>query len=153
MRALRVLALLLALSVGVAHACGANTQPNLIAWSRYYAQGFGLDPDFFEALVWTESNFCINAVSKTGAIGLTQLMPGTAKALGVNPHDPFQNLWAGAKYLREQYMAFGDWTLALAAYNAGPSKVRKYGGVPPYKETHDYITKVFATYRKLKYGY
>lgn len=133
-----------------AHACGSSTPPELIAWAHYYAQGFGLDPHFFEALVWQESNFCIDAVSHAGATGLTQLMPGTAAGLGVNAWDPYQNLWGGAKYLRDQYLAFGDWTLALAAYNAGPGNVRRYGGVPPFAETQNYVVSVFNRYASLK---
>lgn len=135
-----------------ASACGSRsaTDPNLIAWAHYYALGFGLDPHFFEALVWAESSFCVHAVSSAGAIGLTQIMPGTAVGLGVDPWDPLQALWGGAKYLRDQYLAFGDWTLALAAYNAGPGRVRQYGGVPPFQETHDYINRVFRIYAQLK---
>lgn len=133
-----------------AAACGASTDPNLIAWAHYYAQGFGLDPHFFEALVWQESNFCMDAVSHAGAIGLAQLMPGTAAGLGVNPWDPYQNLWGGAKYLRDQYLKFGDWTLALAAYNAGPGNVTRFGGVPPFAETQNYVVSVFNRYARLK---
>jgi soluble lytic murein transglycosylase-like protein len=133
-------------------ACGtrANTDPNLIAWAHYYAIGFGLDPHFFEALVWAESRFCVDALSSAGAIGLTQITPGTAAGLGVDPSDPLEALWGGAKYLRDQYLRFGDWTLALAAYNAGPGRVVEYGGVPPFTETHEYIQRVFSTYRTLK---
>ena len=91
--------------------------------------------------------FCPTAVSSKGAVGLGQLMPGTAALLGVNPWDPAQNLWATAKYLREQYDTFGDWKLALAAYNAGPGNVAKYGGVPPFTETQSYIRRVLSVYR------
>ena len=74
-------------------------------------------------------------------------MPGTAAALGVNPWDPAQNLWATARYLREQYDTFGSWPLALAAYHAGPGNVVAYGGVPPFDETQDYIRSVLNDYR------
>ena len=84
-----------------------------------------MPPQLLAALVKYESGGNQNAKSSAGAIGLTQLMPSTAKALGVNPYDPWQNLLGGAKYLRQQYDKFGNWALALAAYNAGPGNARK----------------------------
>jgi soluble lytic murein transglycosylase-like protein len=106
----------------------------------------GIDPALLKGLVSQESGFNPNARSGAGAVGLTQLMPGTASALGVtNPLDPAQSLQGGAKYLREQLDRFGgDETLALAAYNAGPGAVQKYGGVPPYAETQNYVTSVMS---------
>lgn len=130
--------------------CRGAPDPRLIEWTHYYAIGFGLDPLFMQALVTAESRFCPTAVSSAGAIGLGQLMPGTAAALGVNPWDPLQNLWGTANYLRQRYLEFGDWTLALAAYNAGSGNVRRYNGVPPFEETHDYIQRVFRIYRELR---
>jgi soluble lytic murein transglycosylase-like protein len=105
-----------------------------------------IDPALLKGLVSQESGFNPNARSGAGAVGLTQLMPGTASALGVtNPLDPAQSLQGGAKYLREQLDRFGgDETLALAAYNAGPGAVQKYGGVPPYAETQNYVTSVMS---------
>ena len=99
-----------------------------------------------------ESGFDPNARSGAGAVGLTQLMPGTAASLGVtNPLDPAQSLQGGAKYLRQQLDRFGgDEKLALAAYNAGPGAVAKFGGVPPYAETQNYVNSVLskaASYR------
>ena len=106
----------------------------------------GIDPALLKGLVSQESGFNPNARSGAGAVGLTQLMPGTASALGVtDPLDPAQSLQGGAKYLREQLDRFGgDETLALAAYNAGPGAVQKYGGVPPYAETQNYVTSVMS---------
>jgi soluble lytic murein transglycosylase-like protein len=106
----------------------------------------GIDPALLKGLVQQESGFDPNARSGAGAVGLTQLMPGTAAALGVtDPTNPAQSLQAGARYLREQLDRFGgDERLALAAYNAGPGAVAKYGGVPPYAETQGYVNKVLA---------
>ena len=106
----------------------------------------GIDPALLKGLVAQESGFDPNARSGAGAVGLTQLMPGTAAALGVtDPADPAQSLQGGARYLRQQLDRFGgDERLALAAYNAGPGAVTKYGGVPPYAETQGYVTKVLA---------
>jgi hypothetical protein len=96
------------------------------------------------SLISHESGWNPNAVSPAGAIGLGQLMPGTAQGLGVNPHNPIQNLKGAAKYLRSQYDAFGSWRLALAGYNAGGGAVKKYGGIPPYPETQAYVRNVLA---------
>jgi soluble lytic murein transglycosylase-like protein len=106
----------------------------------------GIDPALLKGLVSQESGFDPNARSGAGAVGLTQLMPGTAASLGVtNPLDPAQSLQGGAKYLRQQLDRFGgDERLALAAYNAGPGAVARYGGVPPYSETQNYVNSVMA---------
>jgi soluble lytic murein transglycosylase-like protein len=110
------------------------------------AKKYGLDPALLAGLVKQESGFNPNAGSPAGARGLTQLMPGTAAGLGVtNVLDPAQSLEGGAKYLRQQLDAFGgDVTRALAAYNAGPGAVQRYGGVPPYAETQNYVRAVQA---------
>jgi soluble lytic murein transglycosylase-like protein len=110
------------------------------------AQRYGLDPAILHGLIQQESGFNPNATSSAGALGLTQLMPGTAAGLGVtNPLDPAQSIDGGARYLRRQLDAFGgDVVKALAAYNAGPSAVSRYGGVPPYAETQAYVQKVLA---------
>jgi len=112
--------------------------------ARSAARRHGVPEDLFLRLVRTESNFRPAAVSSKGAIGLAQLMPGTARLLRVNPHDPKQNLEGGARYLSMQYRKFGDWRLALAAYNAGPGAVEKYKGVPPYAETQQYVRKILG---------
>ena len=109
------------------------------------ARKHGIPPDLFNRLVQQESNWNPKAKSHKGAIGLAQLMPFTAKKLGVNPHDPQQNLEGGARYLRQMYNKFRSWKLALAAYNAGPGAVEKYGGVPPYKETKNYVKKIWGS--------
>lgn len=112
--------------------------------ARRAALKYNIPPAIFEKLVTVESAWNPRAVSPKGAIGLAQLMPFTARQLGVNPRDPGQNLDGGARYLAEQYRRFGSWRLALAAYNAGPEAVKKYGGVPPYKETRNYVRKILG---------
>lgn len=112
--------------------------------ARAAARRHNVPEDLFLRLVRTESNFQPAAVSSKGAIGLAQLMPGTARLLKVNPHDPQQNLEGGARYLAMQYRKFGDWRLALAAYNAGPGAVEKHKGVPPYAETQQYVKKILG---------
>ena len=107
--------------------------------ARAAAQKNGIPEDLFLRLVQQESGWNPNAKSHKGAMGLAQLMPGTAAKLGVNPADPVQNLNGGARYLRMMYNQFGNWNLALAAYNAGPGAVQKYGGIPPYRETRNYV--------------
>jgi hypothetical protein len=110
------------------------------------ANKYGVDPALFAAVVKQESNFNPNAQSGAGAKGLTQLMDATAKGLGVtNSFDPLQSLDGGAKFLGSLLKEFhGDVSLALAAYNAGPGAVKKYGGIPPYQETQRYVPKVLG---------
>ncbi|AUH34493.1 lytic transglycosylase [Paracoccus tegillarcae] len=103
------------------------------------ARKYGIPENLFLRLVQQESGWNPSARSHKGAMGLAQLMPGTAANLGVNPRDPVQNLEGGARYLRMMYNQFGDWRLALAAYNAGPGAVAKYRGIPPYRETRNYV--------------
>lgn len=112
---------------------------------RELAARFDLSPSLLEALVWQESRWRENAVSPAGARGLAQLMPGTARYLGVNPDDPFANLEGGARYLREQIDRFdGDLEKALAAYNAGPGRVERAGGIPNIRETRNYVAAIMA---------
>jgi soluble lytic murein transglycosylase-like protein len=109
------------------------------------AQRYDLSPSLLEAVVWQESRWRERAVSPAGARGLAQLMPGTARYLGVDPDDPMQNLEGGARYLREQLNRFdGDLEKALAAYNAGPGRVERAGGIPNIRETQDYVASILG---------
>lgn len=112
--------------------------------ARNAARKHGVPEDMFLRLVQQESGWNPGAVSNKGATGLAQLMPGTAARLGVDASDPHDNLNGGARYLRMMYDRFGDWKLALAAYNAGPEAVSKYGGVPPYNETKGYVLAILG---------
>lgn len=106
---------------------------------------FDLSPSLIEAMVWQESRWRHNAVSPVGAQGLAQLMPGTARDLGVDPRDPFANLEGGARYLREQIDRFdGDLEKALAAYNAGPGRVERANGIPRIRETQLYVSSIMG---------
>jgi soluble lytic murein transglycosylase-like protein len=106
---------------------------------------YDLSPSLIDALVWQESRWRENAVSHAGARGLAQLMPATARELGVNPDDPMQNLEGGARYLRMQLNRFdGDLEKALAAYNAGPGRVIRAGGVPRIRETQKYVAAIMG---------
>ncbi|MVZ98248.1 lytic transglycosylase domain-containing protein [Sphingorhabdus sp. IMCC26285] len=107
------------------------------------SERYALDPILFEALIWQESRWNPAARSPRGAIGLTQLMPGTAQQLGVNPFDTIANLEGGARYLKSMLTRFnGDTRLALAAYNSGPARVVQYQGVPPFAETRGYVEAI-----------
>jgi hypothetical protein len=105
----------------------------------------GVDAALLTALVEAESSFNPSAISHRGAMGLTQLMPGTARALGVeNPMDPWQNLLGGARYLRQMLTQFPDVRTALAAYNAGPGAVTRHGGIPPFPETRNFVDRIMG---------
>ncbi|MEM7781015.1 MAG: lytic transglycosylase domain-containing protein [Pseudomonadota bacterium] len=109
------------------------------------AARFDLSPSLLEAVVWQESRWRSNAVSPAGARGLAQLMPGTARDLGVDPDDPMENLEGGARYLREQLDRFdGDIEKALAAYNAGPGRVIRADGIPNIRETKEYVAAIMG---------
>jgi len=112
--------------------------------ARAAAQRHGIPEDLFLRLVQQESGFNPKAVSHKGATGLAQLMPGTAQGLGVDINDPVQNLDGGARYLKKMHARFGNWRLALAAYNAGPEAVAKHGGIPPFAETQGYVKAILG---------
>nr|WP_244526262.1 lytic transglycosylase domain-containing protein [Wenxinia saemankumensis] len=123
---------------------GSYAGPHL-AVARAAARRHGIPEDLFLRLVQQESGWNAGAVSHKGALGLAQLMPETAALLGVDPGDPAQNLDGGARYLAAQFAAFGSWPLALAAYNAGPGAVQRYGGIPPYAETEGYVRAIWGS--------
>lgn len=112
--------------------------------ARQKALQYGLDPDLFVRQIQAESAFRPDAVSSAGAIGLGQLMPATARELGVDPNNPAQNLDGAARYMKQQLDTFGNYPMALAAYNAGPSRVQKAGGIPNITETQNYVSKIMG---------
>lgn len=110
-----------------------------------------IEPELLHALVHVESTYNPDARSSKGAVGLAQLKPSTARSVGVHDlEDPLENLKGGARYLREQLDAFGRIDLALSAYNAGPTAVRRHKGIPPYGQTQAYVPKVMKRYKALK---
>jgi len=109
-----------------------------------------IDPWLLASVVFIESRFNHQSISSAGAMGLGQLMPATARAAGVDPRDPWGNLLGAAETLRGDYLTFHDWTLALAAYNAGSDAVRRYGGNPPFAETRWYVRGVVEVYRQIR---
>ena len=114
------------------------------------SQSTGLSANLLKAVATVESGLNPHAVSSAGAIGVMQLMPGTAADLGVNPNNVAQNVQGGAEYLKSLLGTFqGDVSLALAAYNAGPGAVEQFGGIPPFTQTQQYVKKVLAVYQQL----
>lgn len=115
----------------------------------YYASKYGIDKDLVHAVIQVESDYNPMAISKKGAMGIMQLHPETASNLGIqNPFDVEANIEGGVRYLKNMLDRYGDLRKALAAYNAGPEAVDKYNGIPPYKETQNYVRKVLEIYKK-----
>jgi soluble lytic murein transglycosylase-like protein len=144
-----------AVAVGAVPAPAAAAPPTPVAAKDMFASAAeknGLPVALVKSVVKAESNFQPNAISPKGAIGLMQLMPGTAKELGVDPHIPEQNVEAGTRYLRDLLVKYAgnedQVARAIAAYNAGPNAVDKYQGVPPYMETQSYVRRVLREYLK-----
>lgn len=141
------------------YACNTNSLVNwktIPLYKKYHyqitqaAKTYGVDKALIKAVIHAESAFKPNAISKVGAQGLMQLMPITAQSLGVNhPFNVSDNINGGTKYLKRMLTQFqGDISLATAAYNAGPTTVKKYGGIPPYKETKAYVKRVAILYQR-----
>lgn len=125
----------------------ADKPEGIDQWIEEAAGLYSSDPGLIRAIIEVESGGDPNAVSPKGAQGLMQLMPETSRLLGVeNPYDPRENILGGARYLRDMLDEFGSLDMALAAYNAGPSAVREYGGIPPYQETESYVKLVKSYY-------
>lgn len=128
-------------------ASGLSCSADLDAIFNEAASKYGVDAKFLKAIAKCESDFSTECTSRSGAMGIMQLMPQTAASLGVtNAYDPYQNIMGGARYISEKLTQYnGDKSLALAAYNAGSGNVAKYGGIPPFKETQNYVAKVMHT--------
>lgn len=135
-----------------------NPNPGEALWITqailYAAQTYDVDPLLVTAVMDAESNYHHNCISRVGAIGLMQLMPNTAVVVGVDPYDPLDNIIGGTIYLRNQLDNFRSWgeygvTYAVAAYNAGPQAVRDYQGIPPYRETVNYVNNVADAYQRI----
>lgn len=128
----------------------SNGNADIDALIEQYSSKNGLDSSFVKAVIKQESGFQTKVTSHCGAMGLMQLMPATASSLGVkDAYDPEQNIAGGTKYLKGLLDRFGgDKSLALAAYNAGPNAVAKYNGIPPYKETQNYVKNIMSMYQK-----
>lgn len=137
-----------AMSMESRGAVGLNISGDTNSLIKEAAARYQVDPRLVAAVAQTESGGNQKAVSPAGAVGVMQLMPETAAGLGVNPYDKRQNIEGGAKYLRQMMDTFGgDVQKAVAAYNAGPQAVKEYNGIPPYRETQDYVNKVLDIYR------
>lgn len=130
----------------------ASSQPEVMASINHAADWVNLPPTLIAAVAWQETRYRPGAVSPKGALGVMQLMPATARDLGVDPADSDANIHGGALYLRRMLERYsGDLTKALAAYNAGPGAVDRYAGVPPYRETRRYVASILDRLRAQKF--
>ena len=136
-------------SVAAATSTTASVPADLMSIFQEAAQTYGVDVNLLTAIARQESNFTASATSSSGAMGIMQLMPATAQGLGVNDaYNPYENIMGGAKYISQLLSRYnGDVSLALAAYNAGSGNVAKYGGIPPFAETQNYVSKVLGYYQ------
>ena len=127
----------------------ASVPTDLMSIFQEAAQTYGVDVNLLTAIARQESNFTASATSSSGAMGIMQLMPATAQGLGVNDaYNPYENIMGGAKYISQLLSRYnGDVSLALAAYNAGSGNVAKYGGIPPFAETQNYVSKILGYYQ------
>jgi hypothetical protein len=131
--------------------CPNVKKEKIIEMARLYSRKHNLDERLVQAVIQVESGYDTGAVSSAGAEGLMQIMPATQKDLGVvNSFDPAENIEGGIRYLRQMVNRFNSVELGLAAYNAGPSNVEKYKGIPPFDETKRYVKKVMACYERMK---
>lgn len=115
-----------------------------------HSVAMGVDPALALSIAQKESNFSQNRKSRYGAVGVFQLMPRTAKKLGFNPYSLSENIKGGLTYYKQMYKMFGSTELALAAYNAGPGNVKKYNGIPPFKETKTFVSTIMKNYNSMK---
>lgn len=125
----------------------AKTPKKFAGLIQQSAKQYGVPERLLSSLLHQESGFNPNAKSPVGALGIAQFMPGTAAGLGIDPLDPNQAIPAAAQYLKRSFDKFGSWELALAAYNAGGGAVGKYGGIPPYPETQNYVRNIMSMAR------
>ena len=125
-------------------AAGCVPQANWIEAIRAEEARYGMPTNLLYNLIKKESQFCNNARSHVGAMGLAQMMPGTVRLLKINPWNPLDSIRGAARYLNQQFNTFKSWPLALAAYNAGPGNVMKYRGIPPFRETRGYVAAILG---------